>query len=140
MKVLVVRQPWAWMIVNGHKDIENRTWDTKHRGPMLIQAGGTRPSKPQLERVRQYARERGVRLPEDFELGGIVGMVRLNDCPRSSRSVWWEPGNFAWVLSHPKRLRFVPMKGMLNLVDAPQKIVRKLTGIRGGKIRGISSR
>jgi hypothetical protein len=38
MKVLVVQQPWAWLIVNKHKDIENRTWKTKHRGPLLIQA------------------------------------------------------------------------------------------------------
>jgi hypothetical protein len=29
MKVLVVRQPWAWLIVNGFKDIENRSWKTK---------------------------------------------------------------------------------------------------------------
>lgn len=26
MKALSIRQPWAWLIANGHKDIENRTW------------------------------------------------------------------------------------------------------------------
>ena len=30
MKVLVVRQPWAWLIVNGFKDIENRSWNTRY--------------------------------------------------------------------------------------------------------------
>lgn len=38
MKVLSIRQPWAWLIVNGHKDIENRTWTTRFRGPIPIQA------------------------------------------------------------------------------------------------------
>jgi len=23
---LSIRQPWAWLITHGHKDIENRTW------------------------------------------------------------------------------------------------------------------
>lgn len=26
MKALSIRQPWAWLIVNGYKDVENRTW------------------------------------------------------------------------------------------------------------------
>ncbi len=26
MKALSIRQPWAWLIVNGYKNIENRTW------------------------------------------------------------------------------------------------------------------
>ena len=33
MKILSVRQPWAWLIVAGHKDIENRKWRTSYRGP-----------------------------------------------------------------------------------------------------------
>ena len=38
LKVLVVRQPWAWLIVNGYKDIENRSWRTRYRGALLIHA------------------------------------------------------------------------------------------------------
>ena len=36
MKAISIRQPWAWLIVNGYKDVENRTWYTSHRGPLLI--------------------------------------------------------------------------------------------------------
>ena len=36
---LSVRQPWAWLIVHGYKDIENRTWPTRHRGDTVIHAG-----------------------------------------------------------------------------------------------------
>jgi hypothetical protein len=42
MKVIVIRQPWAWLIVNGFKDIENRSWATRYRGPLLIQASAHR--------------------------------------------------------------------------------------------------
>ena len=36
MKAISIRQPWAWLIVHGYQDVENRTWSTKHRGPILI--------------------------------------------------------------------------------------------------------
>lgn len=35
---LSVRQPWAWLILHAGKDIENRTWRTRYRGPLLIHA------------------------------------------------------------------------------------------------------
>ena len=80
MKVIVIRQPWAWLIVHGFKDIENRTWATRYRGTLLIQASAGRPTKRKLEEARLFARKRGIELPEDFERGGIVGMVQLKDC------------------------------------------------------------
>ncbi|MEI3544750.1 MAG: ASCH domain-containing protein [Alphaproteobacteria bacterium] len=39
LPILSIRQPWAWLIVNGYKDIENRTWPTHFRGKVLIHAG-----------------------------------------------------------------------------------------------------
>ncbi|MCP4687042.1 MAG: ASCH domain-containing protein, partial [Desulfobacterales bacterium] len=39
MKALSIRQPWAWLIANGYKDIENRSWRTSFRGEFLIHAG-----------------------------------------------------------------------------------------------------
>ena len=38
MKALSIRQPWAWLIVHGRKDIENRSWRTKFRGRFLVHA------------------------------------------------------------------------------------------------------
>ena len=37
-KALSVRQPWAWLIVNGWKPIENRSRRTNVRGRILIHA------------------------------------------------------------------------------------------------------
>jgi ASCH domain len=125
MKVIVIRQPWAWLIVHGFKDIENRSWTTRYRGTLLIQASAGLPTRRKLEEFRLFARKRGVKLPEDFERGGIVGMVQLEDCITTSRSKWFE-GPVGWVLSKPKKLRFVPLKGQLGLFDPPQRIVRQL--------------
>lgn len=36
MKALSILQPWAWLIVNGNKDIENRNWHTRFRGRFLV--------------------------------------------------------------------------------------------------------
>jgi hypothetical protein len=38
MKIISIRQPWADLIVNGSKNIENRSWPTSYRGPVLIHA------------------------------------------------------------------------------------------------------
>ena len=125
MKVIVIRQPWAWLIVHGFKDIENRSWTTRYRGTLLIQASANLPGKLHLEEFRLFARKRGVELPEDFERAGIVGMVQLKDCVTSSRSKWFE-GPVGWVLTKPKRLPFIPLKGRLGLFDPPQEIIRRL--------------
>ena len=39
LKAISIRQPWAWLIVNGYKDVENRVWFAKLRGRVLIHAG-----------------------------------------------------------------------------------------------------
>src|SRR6267378_3713180 len=41
MKIISIRQPWASLIVSGVKDVENRTWSTRYRGPVLIHASRT---------------------------------------------------------------------------------------------------
>jgi hypothetical protein len=38
MKVLSLLQPWATLVVTGHKKIETRSWQTSHRGLLLIHA------------------------------------------------------------------------------------------------------
>jgi hypothetical protein len=38
VNALIIRQPWAWAVVYAGKDVENRTWQTSYRGPLLIHA------------------------------------------------------------------------------------------------------
>lgn len=41
MRILTVRQPWAWAIIHGGKDVENRVRNIAggYRGPVAIHAG-----------------------------------------------------------------------------------------------------
>lgn len=120
MKVLAVRQPWAWLIVTGHKDIENRTWATEYRGPLLIQAS-SKPADDMGAAIR-YARARQVSVPvARLRYGGIVGRVVVTGCVRHSDSPWFT-GPIGWQLTDPAELPFVRIAGRLGLFDAPSDL------------------
>ena len=40
MKTLSIKAEFAYLVAAGIKDVENRTWQTKHRGKILIHASG----------------------------------------------------------------------------------------------------
>ena len=69
---LSIRQPWAWLIVNGHKPVENRTWSTSYRGELLIHAGKAFDAEGLASVLQVFPHMRDV-LPQQFDLGGIVG-------------------------------------------------------------------
>jgi hypothetical protein len=37
-KALSLKQPYAWLIANGYLLVDDRTWGTQYRGPILIHA------------------------------------------------------------------------------------------------------
>jgi hypothetical protein len=113
LPALAVRQPWAWLIVNGFKDIENRSRRTHHRGQLLIHASLSLDSY--AENVQLVKRKHGIAVPLEPEIGGIAGVVDVIDCVESHKSKWFEKGNFGWVLANPRRLKFRPCKGAVNL-------------------------
>jgi hypothetical protein len=124
MKILSIRQPWATLIVRGIKDIENRSWATRYRGPLLIHASQG-PSATSLDDI---ARRLGVEFPA-FELprGGIVGVTEIVDCVNSHASPWFE-GEFGFVLGASQLITFFPWRGALGLRDAPANLLEALGG------------
>src|ERR1700690_1312991 len=44
MRALSIKQPWVWAILNAGKDVENRTWTSKHRGWLALHASGRESS------------------------------------------------------------------------------------------------
>lgn len=97
---LTIKQPWAWLIVAGHKDIENRNWPTKFRGRFIIHA--SRHWSPSGAR---FARKLGIELPDDLPRGGIIGSAELVDCVTEHESPWFE-GRYGFVLAKPQALPF----------------------------------
>ena len=115
MKAISIRQPWAALIVAGIKDIENRTWQTKYRGKLLIHAS-QKADKEGFKMMKELG------IPEiivssmlDYS-GGIIGEVNLVDCVEESDSEWFE-GPYGFVLENAKILTFKACKGQLGIFD-----------------------
>lgn len=132
MKVLTVRQPWAWALAVGIKDIENRGWSTVYRGPLAIQASARLPPRKELDAARGFIGDRGVAVPPDPELalGAVVAVVELVQCVTASASAWFE-GPIGWVVRDARQtVEPLPLKGQLGLFelgeDAERLIMRSL--------------
>jgi hypothetical protein len=108
MKALSIMQPWAWLIVAGHKDIENRTWPSRYRGPVLIHAGKKFDFDPDDEWHWD-----DIQPPRDFDVGGIVGEAEIVDCVTSSTSRWFS-GPFGFVIRNARPVPFRRCRGMLG--------------------------
>lgn len=112
MKVLSIKQPWAWLIIHGGKNIENRNWNTKFRGRFLVHAA----KEIDQQAVNKYADI----LPDTLMVGGIVGSVELTDVcngPWDMQSHKWFQGPFGFVLRNPEPLEFEPMRGQLGFFN-----------------------
>lgn len=82
MKVLSLRQPWAWLVVQGLKPIENRRWNTGHRGPLLIHASKTMRHADYLDAVAFAKRampEVDVPPADRLDRAAIIGWVDVKD-------------------------------------------------------------
>jgi hypothetical protein len=110
--------------VNGFKNIENRTWPTRVRGPVLIHASKGMTGD-EYEDAFDLALEQGIQLPafEHIERGGIVGVANIDGCVSASSSPWFF-GPQGFLLSDAKPLPFVPFKGMLGFFDVPDELVQ----------------
>lgn len=108
-RVLSVQQPWAWLICYGNKCVENRTWETRYRGPLLIHASQV----IDLEAIAAL-RGRGEHLPREYVTGSIVGRAQLVDCISDCTSKWFV-GPYGFVLAQRAGLPAFKCKGKLGL-------------------------
>lgn len=88
MRVLSVRQPWAWAIIHGGKDVENRVRNIAgaYRGPVAIHAGLAWdrfwPEDGPLEDAmldEMHRRRHRKPWPWNEHRGAIIGVVDLVD-------------------------------------------------------------
>jgi len=119
VKALTLRPHWAWLVVNGYKDIENRSWPTRLRGRIWIHASSSPVTLREYEEFLNGCRDRRIKnYPgrDDFQIGGIIGSVEIVDCVTKSRSYWFW-GEYGFVLGNARRSRFKAMKGKLGFFD-----------------------
>ena len=126
MKVLTIREPFATLIKNRVKYIETRSWKTKYRGELYIQAGLAKIDKKTKER-KQLSE-----LYNDDELnyGYIICKCNLVDCiymteefieeekkknPNNFIAGRYEVGRYAWVLDNIEPITPIKVKGQLGI-------------------------
>lgn len=123
MKAITILQPWAWVILNANKDIENRVWKTEYRGPILIHAGKDFPLDYYYYWSGYLIQKHKILLPpyEQIPRGAIVGIAELVDCVKKSDSIWFE-GPYGFVLKNVRPIEPIPCKGALNIWNVPEEI------------------
>lgn len=132
MKTISIRQPWAELLLLRHKTIEVRTWNTRHRGPILIHASSsvdlnsrwnwqTNPLKTgaivgvgYLSKVKKYP---------DFLSFVLDKFEHLNEEDQ------WEPkGLYGWVIEAVTPLQqSIPYKGKLGLWEPNKETMELIT-------------
>jgi len=128
MKQLTVKNPWAQLICEGIKDIENRTWKTNFRGRVLIYSSeipAIKQSKIQSKNPldclsrdqllslgdKKYCCGDGLNQFHLYKNKAIIGSVEIVDCVVNHPSIWAEKTNeidfqagkpiYNWVLANP---------------------------------------
>jgi hypothetical protein len=113
MRALSIRQPWIDLILRGEKDVENRSWSTRHRGPLLLHASRT----VEVARAREYGLS-------DFVTGHILGIVEVLDCTKEVRSQWHIPGYYGWYLATPRRFTVpIPYRAQVGLFHVGDEVL-----------------
>ena len=122
---LSVKQPWASLIVHGHKPIENRSWGTLFRGRVIIHASKKLEPR-EMEACRHLMMERGIQLPDSSPLkglslhaypaGGIVGVVTMTDCVTASEDPWFV-GTNGFVFEEATPVPFRACRGALGFFE-----------------------
>lgn len=130
MKALSITRPWAELILRG-KDVENRTWNTRHRGPILLHAAQSWSKDATIYAQWIELRHDGYDFsnlswrPADHstgivgvaEVAGVCSVMAESDpllpCPCGP---WAMRGQHHWRLTNVRRLAVpVPCRGTLSL-------------------------
>lgn len=137
MKALTICQPYAHLIcISKEKAVENRTWSTNYRGPLLIHAGKSREWLYDDESGKEIDFEEST--GELFTFGAIIGAATLADCLHidkiesgdfDAKFPWLREhahtsGPWCWVLRN--RCAFqtpIRYRGAQGLFDVPDEVV-----------------
>lgn len=147
MKCLSLWQPWATLMVIGAKHFETRSWQLRHRGPLLIHAA-KKQDRDSLELCleepfRSALVSSGIEKIGDLPFGAIIGSVDVLDCVRSlggglkaflsnGHTVCgperefgdYSPGRWISITRNPRRFLFpLAFRGLQLLFDVPDQII-----------------
>ncbi len=145
MKAISICGPWWWYILQGAKPVENRTWPSRLRGPLLIHAPQTLFEHDRIAAIEMAQRagwKGGVPSPGELQSarGMIVGQVTMTDCVTSHASPFFG-GPYGHVYADPVLFRSpVRFRGMQGIFEVPDDMVREARlggGPKAGMVGGL---
>lgn len=125
MKVLSLLQPWATLVVIGAKKIETRSWNTKHRGDLLIHASmgkyyGPKGNRVSCELITEDFNDRlkaNIGPFKNLPFGSIIGKVTLvNTVKITSIKTEYDPADDK-MLQGPGRFTVPPAEPEFSYGD-----------------------
>lgn len=121
MFALSIRQPWAFAVASGVKRIENRTWSTNYRGPLIIHASKNvewavvDQVLAKVARLSHLPLSRVKRIYAPYAEGAaFIGEVQLAGVVRESDNPWFA-GPIGWVVQDGHLFDPVPGTGALGI-------------------------
>lgn len=119
VRVLSVRQPWAWAIVNGYKTIENRStpfpstlpipsWIVIHASKTKYPAVTWEKELSSLKLALEFSGIHSIQIPNrnEFRYGQIVGLAKIVQAgpkPRDIENYWWSMDKHAYDIGASAR-------------------------------------
>ena len=135
MKALSIKQPWAWLICMGYKDVENRDWfigrkiasgavDFSLKLPTRIYVhAGKQPdfswdTEDFIESNLTDAQYKDYQTYMNFlTLGAVIGEVDITGCVSKSDSTWFV-GKYGFTLANPVLYeKPFPYRGQLGFFE-----------------------
>lgn len=131
MKALSIKQPWAWLICAGYKNIENRTFDAPKCGRIYVHAGKKVDDEGAIwlwenkERLGiQGCMPEWTNICNIWNQGAIIGEVDIEYITIHSESPWFF-GPFGYVLANPVLYdKSIPYKGKLGFFELSTGVLR----------------
>ena len=153
MKAITIKQPYASLIVEGLKDIENRTWKCpeKYIGQRVLIHSSSSEKYDKLPLDKMFTKSQLSGLYEKYTeselckrvylFGAIIGSVEIVDCVINHKSIWAEKTDepleyytgeeefscyptYNWVLANPIKFKNpIPIKGKLNFWESECEIL-----------------
>ena len=116
---LSIRQPWAWAIAFGLKDIENRTTFAVNKGDMkpkdICVHAAKGMTQDEYDSTRRFMAELGIECPrpDDLVRGAIIGTCTVVDVVKKHDSPWFF-GPRGLVLTNQKTISPIASSGALG--------------------------
>lgn len=108
MRALSLSRPWTTLVLRHGKNVENRTWSTTHRGPIVVHGAKSYDRAAESWAIYVLGRSPLSGYERD-EPTGLLGTVQLVDvCTAALRGEscdcgpWAMPGQAHWQLSDPR--------------------------------------